>query len=62
MTIEPPILRQYGLGADVSRIDHIITSSSEDRPLFLIPSLKPESDQVKVTVGEVKDLKASPVY
>jgi hypothetical protein len=67
MTIEPFILRQYGLGALVSRRDPIvtfllrliknttITSSPDDRPLSPTPPLKPHSDQAKVAVVEVKD-------
>jgi hypothetical protein len=66
MTIEPSILRQYELGADVSGRDPIgtflfrliknttVTSSPDDRPLSLMPPLKSNSDQAKITVVEVK--------
>jgi hypothetical protein len=74
MTIEPSILRQYGLGANVSGRDPLstfifrliknitITSSPDNRPLSPMSPFKPNSDQAKVTVVEVKDLKTDHCY
>jgi hypothetical protein len=53
MTMEPSILMQYGLGADVSKRDPKITSSPNNRSLSPVPPLKPNTDQTKVTVVEV---------
>jgi hypothetical protein len=39
-----------------------ITLSTDDKPLSLTLPLKPNSDQAKVTVVEVKDLKADHCY
>jgi hypothetical protein len=74
MIIQPSILRPYGLRANVSQRDLIgtfllrlikniiIMSSPDDSLLSLLPSLKPDSDQAKVIVVEVKDLTADHHY
>jgi hypothetical protein len=67
--MKPSILRQYGLGADVSRRDSIgtfllrlvknttIILTPGYRPPSPTPPLKHYSDQAKVTGVEVKDFK-----
>jgi hypothetical protein len=74
MTLEPPILRQYGLGAAASgrgpigtfhlRLIKNTTSalSPDDRPLSPMPPFKPNSDQAKVIVLKGKDLKTDHCY